>query len=157
MPHKLETLVLNRWKKFPMVMLLAQRKLSSILLRRCKCFGCSWLTLLASWWCGWRFGSYLSLLRKEVKLRTKARASSSGFLFVLQAGRSGQPNDCSFLKLGNLGERMIVRSTSLKARLVAPGQTGRFLRLFAPRCCPAAWKLLHAHPASPVSEQLFGI
>ena len=68
---------------------------------------------------------------------------------MLQAGRSGQPNDCSFLKLGNPGERMIVRSTSLEARLVAPGQTGRFLRLFAPRCCPAAWKLLHGLPGVP--------
>ena len=79
------------------------------------------------------------------------------FLFVLQAGRSGQPNDCSFLKLGNPGKRIIVRSGCPAQSAVAPGQTGRFLRLFAPRCCPAAWKLLHAHPACPVSEQLFGI
>jgi len=29
---------------------------------------------------------------------------------VLQAGKSGQPNDCSFFKLGHPGKRIIVRS-----------------------------------------------
>ena len=44
---------------------------------------------------------------------------------------------------------MIVRPRCPASKLVAPGQTGRFLRLFAPRCCPAAWKLLHGLPGVP--------
>ena len=56
---------------------------------------------------------------------------------------------CSCCKLGDPGKRMIVRSTLQESQLVALGETGRFLRLFAPRCCPAAWKLLHGLPGVP--------
>ena len=70
-------------------------------------------------------------------------------MFVLQAGKSGQPNDCSFFKLGHPGKRIIVRSGCPAQSAVVPGQTGRFLRLFAPRCCLAAWKLLHGLPGVP--------